>query len=178
MALFRVHAIDLTETLKQPFFDELQKLFMQVAGMPAANPYDDVSIYWWTSRPVHVDAHEPLVWILASQSESLISKVYKQQSNIIGAGLTAVRQSQGNISEIYLDAQFNNSNKNRAVAAFHELMHNKSQKGNEMHDAAMAVGKDALTGAGPFSFGLNSADRHFMAPLLKEEVRQWMPPFT
>ena len=45
MALFRVHAIDLTDTLEQPFFDELQKLFMQIAGMPAANPYDDISVY-------------------------------------------------------------------------------------------------------------------------------------
>jgi hypothetical protein len=177
MALFRVHAVDLTETLEQRFFDELGQLFMQIAGMPAASPYDDVSVYWWTSRPVHVGAHEPLVWIVASRSKSLIKKIYGKQSNSIGAGLTAVRESQGNISEIYLDADFNNTDKNRAIAAFHELMHNKSQKGNEMHGAAMAVGKGELTGAGPFSYGLNSADRDFMAPLLKDEVRQWMPPF-
>jgi len=177
MALFRIHAVDLTRTLEQPFFTELEQLFMQIAGMPAANPYDDFSVYWWTSRPVHVGANEPLVWFVASQSKSLIKKAYGKKSDTIGAGLTAVRESKGNISEIYLDAKFNNTDKNRAIAAFHELMHNKSQKGNEMHDPAMAVGKGELTGASNFSSGLNSADRELMAPLLKDEVPQWMPPF-
>ena len=122
-------------------------------------------------------AHEPLIWIVDSQDQSLIKKVYKKTSNPNDAGLTAVKESQGNISEIYLDARFNNTNKNRAISAFHELMHNKSQKGNEMHDSSMAVGAGALSGAGAFSSGLNSDDRQFMAPLLKEEVRQWMPPY-
>ncbi len=177
MALFRIHAIDRSGTLTQSTFNELEKLFVEVCSYPQAKPFDNACVYWWTDRPVHNSPHEPLVWFLPSKAKSLIKKVFNINPSQNDGGLTKVSSSRGNISEVYLDHPISKTARGRAFLAFHELMHNKLQQGDEMHDPSLGLGRGAIDMSSPFSASLNSEDCKLVAPELNTPVPQWMPPF-
>ena len=177
MATFRIHCVTLADPWGQSFFTELEKLFTQVCEHPQSG-FDDASVFWWTHRPVHQAANEPFVWLLGSKADSLIRKVYKVRVPDNNAGLTAVRAT-GNISEIYLDHQANQSSIGQAKMAFHELMHNKLQVGNTLHNADFGLGlnKELLDLKTAISATLDAENIRKMAPALKTPVPQWAPPF-
>lgn len=173
--IFRVHCVARAEPWGPSFFTELEKLFLEVCGHPAS-AFGDASVYWWTDRPVHHLANEPIVWLVASKDDSLILEVYKKKVKSSSAGAT-FPGGQGTISEIYLDHKANQGSGNQAKMAFHELMHNKLLLGDELHGKTFGLGRELLDLSSAFSASLTADDIRLMAPALEKPIPQWVPAF-
>jgi hypothetical protein len=178
MSTFNIHCVAIAGP-RQNFFTELENLFNRVCKDPKT-PFSDAAVWWWSFKPFRPLPHEPVIWVLESSADSLIQKVYKDTPPATLAGLTKVRGNSGNISEIYLDHKANQTGVCQAKMAFHELMHNKLQMGNDLHtttteSGALGLGRERLD-CRPFGDDLNAADIRLMAPALEKPISSTKSP--
>jgi hypothetical protein len=132
----------------------VEKIFTQfcrgVRGQPAS-PFVRAVASWMVDPvdPASLKPHEMLVYLVKDTSKSLIRHHYPQEwaknppdQNVIG--LTAVKQSaSGNLSEVYYAHPFLKDEPERiANTIIHELMHNKLNMDDDMHDLAPAIGPE------------------------------------
>jgi hypothetical protein len=106
----------------------------------------------WMEEPVDpgsLKPHELLVYLVKNRDASLIKKYYKKVwdqdppgPNVVG--MTAPREVVGgNLAEVYYAHTFCDGEPERiADVIVHELMHNKLNMGNEMHNLAMFAGPE------------------------------------
>lgn len=175
MSIFRIHCVALTEPWGNSFFTELEKLFKSVVSHPDST-FSDASVYWWTSRPIHQLAHEPIVWLVPDVGKSVVKRVRKISPPSHLAGFTSINPN-GSIAEIYVNKMEGAAN--QAKMAFHELMHNKLAIGNQLHASEYGLGlnKEMLDGTTAFSSFLDAENIKKMAPALAKPVPQWVPGF-
>jgi len=173
MSIFNFHYVTIAEP-RQSFFMELERLFNRVCADPKC-PFSESAAWWWSYKPFQPLPHEPVIWLLESAGDSLIKKVYGDQPG--KAGLTKVRGNKGNISEIYLDHRANQGATAQAKMAFHELMHNKLQKGDELHTESTGLGRERFE-LRPFGDDLMFDDIRLMAPVLDKPVRQYAGSYS
>jgi len=115
-----------------------------------------------------------VIYIVPTQSRSVIKARYGV--NPPGAdfgGSAYVRGKYGNISEIYTDYEGITSGSDAADLAFHELMHNKLQMGDEMHsmEGDLGLGR-AVLGTSFFGNRLGPGDLRRLCPALASNVPQ------
>lgn len=178
MSIFRIHCVARSEPWGKSFFTQLEALFNEVCSHPKS-AFKEASAYWWTHRPLHHLANEPLVWLVADKNSSILKKAYPRVNIPTHvAGLT-YWGGKGAVSEIYLDHAANKSSEAQAKMSFHELMHNKLQVGNELHgsDYGSGLNKEMLDLSTTFAAILDSENIKWMAPALNKQIPQWVPPF-
>lgn len=187
MSIFRIHCVDRSNSVGKGFFTQVEKLFKEVLKYYTKSGFKDVSAYWWTDRPVHHLAHEPIVWLLPSSNVSLIQQVYGTSPPPNIAGFTKwewTNSSQnvtgGMISELYLDHPANGNITSQAKIAFHELMHNKLVVGELLHGVKYGQGlnKKMLDLRNATSASLDSPNIQKMGAVLTKPVPQWVPDFN
>lgn len=178
MSIFRVHVVARAEAYGASFYSELENLFNRVCQNPASG-FKEASVYWWTDRPVHNLVHEPIVWLVENKDASMIKQAYKNvQIPSHVAGMTFWRDK-GMVSEVYLNHPALEGSMRQAKMAFHELMHNKLQVGNELHgsDFGFGLNRELLDMATIFSATLDPENIQKLAPALSKPVTQWTPAF-
>ena len=170
----------------------LENYFKRVCMTQGATITDSSVMYWSTEEfppklPFPgVEAHDLVVYILKSSSESIIRRVYKLIPDPDKAGLT-VQNGVNNpmISEVYLDS-IEQSGDALAKMIFHELMHNKLQKYSDLHyncapgitfqagNTHIHSGRHRMLGriARPET-ELSDCDCKLMSPFLDRRVQQY-----
>jgi hypothetical protein len=178
MALFRVHVVANSNyvTMAPGFFSTLENLFSRCQQ---GSDFDDFTTTWWTHRPMGRAGHEPIVWMLPNKAASLIKKVYPGVALDPSSGGTTYWKDKGTISEVYMDYQALISPAAQAKMAFHELMHNKLQKGKELHSTSYGNGLNL----GSINFSddgtaLDWDNKEMMGAALSKVVPQYEPPFN
>lgn len=176
--LFKIHVVAKDVSLAPGFFKELERLFSLCRR---ESKFTDFSAYWWTHRPVGRAGHEPIVWMLPNKASSIIKKVYKDvRIPDDSGGLTKVNGNAGTISEVYMDYNaLRTSHIAQAKMAFHELMHNKLQVGDQLHNPSYGNGlnleKLNLSDDGT---QLDWDNKDKMGAALENNVFQYEPPFN
>jgi hypothetical protein len=174
MALFKIHVVS-KEQLPPGFFTELEKLFSLCRR---DSNFDDFSAFWWTHRPIGRAAHEPIVWMLKDKSQSIIKKVYQNVPISPTAAGQTYWKDQGTISEVYLNDKSLITPSAKAKMAFHELMHNKLQKGDELHSSSYGTGLNlGSLNLSDDGTQLDWDNKDMMAAALGKVVPQYEPPF-
>jgi hypothetical protein len=159
---------------------ELENLFQRVCEHEESHYYSPLVL--WTRGDEDPAPHELIVYLLPSSKESIIKKQVKGAVIRAGkAGRTIVKDSTvGNISEIYLDHGALVNYLAIAKMAFHELMHNKLQMGDEMHSWSNGGGglaDEQLFFGKPLSIDANAENIELMAKALHKSAPQFkLPP--
>lgn len=117
---------------------------------PDSNGFSRASAHWMT-EPVDATSlkpHELLVYLVKGPDKSLIKHHYpkefaKNPPDKNTLGLTAPNQPGGNLSEVYFAHEFLKDEPIRiADVIIHELMHNKLNRGDDMHSFAPFSGAE------------------------------------
>ena len=177
MALFRVHVVANSNhvTMVPGFFTELENLFSRCRGNSG---FDDFTTLWWTHRPMGRAGHEPIVWMLPNKTASLIKKVYGVSPSASSAG-TTYWKDKGTISEVYMNDKSLISASAQAKMAFHELMHNKLQIGDQLHSTSYGSGLNlGSLNLSDDGTQLDWDNKDMMAEALGKVVPQYEPPFN
>src|SRR5262249_16103972 len=118
----------------------LEERFQRVCEHEDSHYYS-ASVFWMRGDEEPAP-HELIVYFLPSVEKSIIKKQVKGVFLKPGkAGRTIVKSSVvNNISEIYLDHPALINSLAIAKMAFHELMHNKLNKGDELHNSTEGGG--------------------------------------
>ena len=178
MALFRIHVVANSNhvTMVPGFFSELENLFSLCRR---DSIFDDFTTTWWTHRPMGRAGHEPIVWMLPNKEASLIKKVYPGVPLSPSSAGTTYWKDKGTISEVYMNDKSLITPKAQAKMAFHELMHNKLQIGDQLHSASygngLNLGSLNLSDDGT---QLDWDNKDMMSAALGKVVPQYEPPFN
>src|SRR5262249_7377040 len=134
---------------------------------------------YWGSSPLaanQLEAWEVVVYLLPTVTKSLIARKFpslKSQLSKNDTGNTVVQFAK-NLSEVYLDHPYHDEPELIANSIVHELMHNKLNKGQDMHSLAPFVGDMGgfMQESLPRNKSLNttSADRTNLGPALIKAI--------
>jgi hypothetical protein len=127
----------------------------------------------YTFKKADLTDTDLVCYIVATSSDSVIkSKAFAQpavgKTPSLDAGLTAIGDARGNVSEVYLTGKA--VPKELANIICHELMHNKCNLGNEMHQKPLVNMGASPTGEGNF---FAAGDLTLLKPALSNSVKQY-----
>jgi hypothetical protein len=182
MATFGVWYRDPLKALPQqsePFFQgELEKLWQAVCKHPSSR-FKTAKVSKLKGLDINIASCDLPVYCLPIISNSLAKRIVGTVPPKGTSGFTLTNTGFGNISEIYMDQL--GTGKKAAFLAFHELMHNKLGKGNEMHQmdiggGGLAVESLELNGSNPFAVSLSPENIQILAPVLHKSAWQFQWP--
>lgn len=181
-ATFRI-AIRVKATWSNAAFSDTDTVWQRVAGIFTKLAKGTGSAFktataTFVTDPVAATTLKPyelVVYVLNSHRDSLIKPRYKMA---VGAGDTGNTYVGGalNLSEVYLKHDYHDTAETFANTIVHELMHNKLNMGNDMHDLAVFVGDGGgfMQEALPHNTKLEPSGRDVstLAPALSKSVAQ------
>jgi hypothetical protein len=120
----------------------------------------------WSYQASDLEPWDVVVYFVRDRSQSIAARLGAQPSDD-AAGLTSFTSS-GVVSEVYVEG--NGPADKLALIAFHEIMHNKLQRGNSMHqNAGGGVAVSPTKGWEQ----LTARNKQLMAGALRTPVRQY-----
>ena len=127
----------------------------------------------WSFNKTDITDNDLVCYIVGTSSDSVIkSKAFAQpvagKTPSLDAGLTAIGDARGNVSEVYLTGKA--IPKELANIICHELMHNKCNLGNEMHGKPNVNMGSSPTGESNF---FAAGDLNLLKPALANKVKQY-----
>jgi hypothetical protein len=127
----------------------------------------------WSFNKTDITDTDLVCYIVGKSSDSIIkSKAFAQPAvgatPSLDAGLTAIGDSRGNVSEVYLVGKV--VPKEIANIICHELMHNKCNLGNEMHGKPNVNMGSTPTDENAF---FAAGDLNLLKPALSKAVKQY-----
>jgi hypothetical protein len=156
----------------------LENMFCEACKMPASRVIT-ARVFWLTRMLCPLpQPHDVIVYILKNhgQSQSIIKRVYGVPPDSRFAGAT-MSGPKGWISEVYLDSAVNQDDKGLTYMIFHELLHNKCQKGDSLHTECGAgttdIASRSHTAGGVLETKFGECDKRLMAPHLGDQVKQY-----
>jgi hypothetical protein len=179
---FRI-AIRVKATWSNAAFSDTDTVWQRVAAIFTKLAQGKGSIFktataTFVAAPIAAATLKPCelaVYVLDSYRNSIIKPKYGLAVSASDTGNTYVGGAL-NLSEVYLKHDYHDTAETLANTIVHELMHNKLNMGNDMHDLAMFVGD-----AGGFmqeqlphntSLDPSSRDVSTLAPALSRNVAQ------
>ena len=126
----------------------------------------------WSFKQSDITDTDLVCYLVGTTADSIIkSKAFGTPPNRSGsndAGLTAMGDARGTISEVYLTGKV--VPKELANIICHELMHNKCQLDNSMHKTTNANMAQSPTGESNF---IAAGDLNILKPALAKKVKQY-----
>lgn len=145
----------------------------RVLSHPRAKVHNFTPCVNWTTTADEVTDHDLVVYFVESPAGSIIRSLGAPIMTGDNGGFTSSTLKDGTISEVYVRQNF--PARKLANIAFHELMHNKLRRGNEMHGLrGLNMGVSPATEC---SF-LSPRDVELMAQGLNAKVRQYTGRLT
>lgn len=174
-------------TADQPSYDEgavrtcLESMFCEVCERPDST-VKFARVFWLSNKFPQkmfcpfLQPHDVIVYILEKHKQSIIKKVYNVTPAAKFAG-SSYNGDKGWISEVYLDSEVNKSARGLTYMIYHELLHNKCEKGDSLHficDAGTThIASAKHTTEGILRTTFSECDKKLMAPVLGKDVLQF-----
>jgi len=120
--------------------DRVADIFTIIAQDPAT-PFSEARVFYVFERIPSglLEKWEPVVYLVDDFSKSLIRPPISAKDAEKPTGRTRVEGAL-NLAEVYLDAPYHSQAELLANTVIHELMHNKLNQGDAMHDRAGFTG--------------------------------------
>ena len=158
--------VDCLNAIQQKIWEHLFKILQR---SPLVGNFPDVG---WQYKPSDITDRDLVVYFVRNSMKSVIKRVVGTTNTHVG-GLTAIGSPKGTISEVYIENNF--PPEKLGNMAFHELMHNKLQMDNSMHNIhGMGVGVSPATECSI----LTPVDIARMAGRLTTPVKQYADELT